>query len=144
MTELTVIDCAQPPPPPNGEGTQLVSLSAELSMLEDALTAAANIAEFLAMKSLPSDEAATQAPVAISAVLVVVTARMTHLRRVLSCEADPRELLATHNSVPENDLGDPDVHLRPWTAAQRVVHLRRLLTKAEAEAKREEPTQPSP
>jgi hypothetical protein len=121
-----------------------VSLSAEISMLEDALTAAANIAELLAMKSLPSDEAATQAPVAISAVLVLVTARMTHLRRVLSCEADPRELLATHNSVPENDLGDPDIRLRPWTAAQRVVHLGHQLAKAEAEARREGPTPPSP
>jgi hypothetical protein len=144
MTELTVIPCGQPPPPNGDDGTQLVSLSAELSMLEDALTAAANIAELLAMKSLPSDEAAAHAPIEINCVLVLVTTRMTHLRRVLSCEADPRELLATHNSVPENELGDPDVHLRPWTAAQRVVHLRRLLTKAEAEAKREEPTQPSP
>lgn len=125
MTELTVIDCAQPPPP-NGEGTQLVSLSAELSLLEDALTAAA------------------QAPIAINGVLVLVTARMTHLRRVLSCEADPCELLAAHNSVPDNELGDPDVRLRPWTAAQRVIHLRRLLAKAEAEAKREEPTPPGP
>ena len=67
--ELTVIDCEQPPPPPNGESTQLVSLSAELSLLEDALTAAANIAELLAMKSLPSDEAAAQAPIAINGVL---------------------------------------------------------------------------
>lgn len=144
MPELTVIDCEQPPPPPNGESTKLVSFSAELSLLEDALTAAANIAELLAMKSLPSDEAAAQAPIAINGVLVLVTARMTHLRRVLSCEADPRELLANHNSVPDNELGDPDVRLRPWTAAQRIIHLRRLLAKAEAEAKREEPTPPSP
>lgn len=143
MTELTVIDCAQPPPP-NGEGTQLVSLSAEMSLLEDALTAAANIAELLAMKSLPSDEAAAQAPIAINGVLVLVTARMTHLRRVLSCEADPRELLAAHNSVPENALGDPDVRLCPWTAGQRATHLARLLAKAEAEAKCEGPTPPSP
>ncbi|HEY0093778.1 MAG TPA: hypothetical protein VGB96_05615, partial [Archangium sp.] len=144
MTELTVIDCAQPPPPPNGEGTQLVSLSAELSMLEDALTAAANIAELLAMKSLPSDEAAAQAPIAIGAVLTLLITRSTHLRRAMLCEADPIELLAPHNSVPENELGDPDVRLRPWTAAQRIIHLRRLLAKAEAEAKREEPTPPSP
>jgi len=144
MTELTVIDCAQPPPP-DGEGAQLVSLSAEISMLEDALTAAANIAELLAMKSLPSDEAAAQAPIAINGVLVLVTARMTHLRRVLSCEADPRELLATHNAVPEPTASeDFDVRLRPWTAALRATHLARLLAKAEAEAKREGPTQPSP
>jgi hypothetical protein len=143
MTELTVIDCAAQPPPPNGEGT-LVSLSAELSMLEDALSAAANIAELLAMKSLPSDEAAAQAPIAINGVLVLVTARMTHLRRAMLCEADPLELLAPHNSVPENELGDPDVRLRPWTAAQRATHLARLLAKAEAEAKREEPTPPNP
>jgi len=143
MTELTVIDCAQPPPP-NGEGTQLLSLSAEISMLEDALTAAANIAELLAMKSLPSDEAAAHAPIEINCVVVLVTARMTHLRRVLSCEADPRELLATHNSVPDNELGDPDVRLRPWTPDLRATHLARQLAKAEAEAKREGPTQPSP
>lgn len=143
MTELTVIDCAQPPPP-HGEGTQLVSLSAELSLLEDALTAAANISELLAMKSLPSDETADLAPIAINGVLVLVTARMSHLRRVLSCEADPCEFLAAHNSVSDNELGDPDVRLRPWTAAQRVIHLRRLLAKAEAEAKREEPTPPGP
>jgi hypothetical protein len=144
MTELTVIPCGRPPPPPNGEGAQLVSLSAELSMIEDALTSAASIAELLAMKSLPSDEAAAQAPVAINGVLVLVTARMTHLRRVLSCEADPRELLAPHNSVPENEIGDPDVRLRVWSATQRVVHLGHQLAKAEAEAKREGPTPPSP
>ncbi|QRK12292.1 hypothetical protein JQX13_21060 [Archangium violaceum] len=143
MTELTVIDCAQPPPP-NGEGTQLLSLSGELSLIEEALTGAANLAELLAMKSLGSEETAAQTPLALNSLLVLVTARMTHLRRVLSCETDPRELLATHNSVPENELGDADVRLRPWTAAQRVIHLRRLLAKAEAEAKREEPTQPSP
>lgn len=143
MPELTIVDCAQPPPP-NGEGTQLVSISAEISMLEDALTAAANIAELLAMKSLPSDEAAAQAPVAINGVLVLVTARMTHLRRVLSCEADPLEILAMHNAVPHDELGDPDVRLRPWTAAQRATHLARLLAKAESEAKREGPTPPNP
>jgi hypothetical protein len=141
MPELTIVDCAQPPPP-NGEGMQ-VSLSAEISLLEDALSAAANITELLAMKSLPSDEAAAQAPIAINGVLVLVTARMTHLRRVLSCEADPRELLAPHNAIPTNDLGDPAVHLRPWTAAQRATHLARLLAKAEADAKREGPTPPS-
>lgn len=143
MPELTVIDCEQPPPP-NGEGTQLLSLSGELSLLEDALSAAASIAELLATKSLPSDEAAAHAPIEINGVLVLVTARMTHLRRVLSCEADPLELLAPHNSVPDNELGDPDVRLRPWTASQRATHLARLLAKAEAEAKREGPTQPSP
>jgi hypothetical protein len=142
MPELTIVDCAQPPPP-NGEGMQ-VSLSAEISMLEDALSAAANITELLAMKSLPSDEAAAQAPIAINGVLVLVAARMTHLRRVLSCEADPRELLAPHNAIPANDLGDPAVHLRPWTADQRATHLARLLAKAEAEAKHEGPTPPSP
>lgn len=142
MPELAVV-CTQPPPP-NGEGT-LVSLSAELSMLEDALTAAANIAELLAMKSLPSDEAAAQAPVAINGVLVLVTARMTHLRRVLSCEADPRELLAPHNTAPEPTASDDfDLRLRPWTAAQRATHLARLLAKAEAEAKHEGPTPPGP
>ncbi|HZH77882.1 MAG TPA: hypothetical protein VEY88_17780 [Archangium sp.] len=141
MPELAVV-CTQPPPP-NGEGT-LVSLSAELSMLEDALTAAANIAELLAMKSLPSDEAAAQAPVAINGVLVLVTARMTHLRRVLGCEADPRELLAPHNTSEPTVSDDFDIHLRPWTAAQRATHLSRLLAKAEADAKREGPTPPSP
>jgi hypothetical protein len=141
MPELAVI-CTQPPPP-NGEGT-LLSLSAEISMLEDALTAAANLAELLAMKSLPSDEAAAQAPIAIGAVLTLVISRSTHLRRAMHCEADPLELLAPHNSVPANDLGDPDVRLRPWTAAQRVIHLRRLLEKAEIEAKHDEPTPPSP
>lgn len=124
MAELTVIDCAQPPPP-TGEGTQLVSLPAELSMLEDALTAAA------------------QAPIAIDSVLVLVTARMTHLRRVLSCEADPLELLAPHNSVHENEFDVPDVvRLRPWTAAERVIHLGRLLARAEAKANRDGPMPP--
>src|SRR6218665_1461441 len=92
----------------------------------------------------PPDEAAAQAPIAIGAVLTLVITRSTHLRRAMLCEADPIELLAPHNSVPENELGQPDVRLRPWTAAQRIIPLRRLLAKAEAEAKREEPTPPSP
>ncbi len=142
MTELTVIDCAQPPPP-NGEGSQLLSLSGELSLIEEALTGAANLAELLAMKSLGSEETAAQTPLALNAFLLLVNARLKNIRRVLRCEADPGELLAPHNSVPENELGDPDVHLRPWTAAQRATHLARLLAKAEAEAKHEGPTPPS-
>ncbi len=120
-----------------------MSLSSELSMIEDALSAAASLAQLLGTKSLSSDEMAAQAPISIDAVLSLAVARLTHLRRVLSCEADPRELLAPHNAIPANDLGDPDVHLRPWTAAQRATHLARLLAKAEAEAKREPPP-PSP
>ncbi|WNG33291.1 hypothetical protein F0U61_06420 [Archangium violaceum] len=143
MPELTIVDCAQPPPT-DGEGTECLSIASELSLIEDALSGAASLAELLATKSLGSEETAAQTPLALNSLLVLVTARMTHLRRVLSCETDPRELLATHNSVPENELGDADVRLRPWTAAQRIIHLRRLLAKAEAEAKREEPTQPSP
>jgi hypothetical protein len=143
MTELTVIDCTQPPPP-NGEGTQLVSLSGELSLIEEALTGAANLTELLAMKPLGSEETAAQTPLALNAFLLLVNTRLTHIRRVLRCEADPGELLATHNSVPENELGDPDVRLRPWTAGQRATHLARLLAKAEADAKREGPTQPGP
>jgi hypothetical protein len=142
MPELAVV-CTQPPPP-SGEG-MLVSLSAELSMLEDALTAATNIAELLAMKSLPSDEAAAQAPIAIGAVLTLVIIRSTHLRRAMLCEADPRELLAPHNTAPEPTASDDfDIRLRPWTAAQRATHLARLLAKAEAEAQHEGPTPPSP
>ncbi len=142
--ELTVIACAQPPPP-NGESTQLVSLSAEMSMIEDALSAAATLAQLLGTKSLSSDEMAALAPIYIDSVLSLAVTRLTHLRRVLSCEADPRELLTTHNAAPELTASeDFDVRLRPWTAAQRATHLARLLAKAEAEAKREGPTPPSP
>src|SRR5688572_14258046 len=119
MTELAVV-CTQQPPP-SDEGVQMISISAELGLIEDALSAAATIAELLAMKSLPSDEAAAHASIEINGVLVLVTARITHLRRAILCEADPLELLAPHNSVPENDLGDSDVRLRPWTAAQRII-----------------------
>jgi hypothetical protein len=141
---LTVIDCDQPPPP-NGEAPQMISLSAELGLLEDALSAASAIMNLLATKALPNDEAVAQAPISTNALLLLVTARLKHIRRVLNCEVDPNEILAAHNAIAEPTASDdPDVRLRPWTAAQRATHLARLLAKAETEAKHKGPTPPSP
>ena len=124
------------------EAEQLVSLSAELGHLSDAVNAAGLLTEALALETLPSEEAKAKAPSALSAVLGLVHMRLELVRRVLRGAEDPVSLLSPHNATGEPRPGDDaDVVLRPWRPAQRAAHHAQQQAAAERDEEREKPTQ---
>ncbi|WNZ59558.1 hypothetical protein QEG98_26320 [Myxococcus sp. MxC21-1] len=122
---------------------ELVSLAAELAHVGDAVNAAAILSECVSQDLLPSEEAQTQAPTAITAVLGLVHARLLQVRRVLRGTEDPAAIRTSRSARGEPQLGDdPDVVLRPWTPAQRAAHHARQQEKAERDEEAESPSAP--
>jgi hypothetical protein len=97
-----------------------VSLTAELAEVRCAIEGARFIADALATHSLDSREQELQAPVSITAILVLAELRLQQVERVLRGEEDPQHLWAPHNDVtPESGEEDAqDVVLRPWNQAK--------------------------
>ena len=100
--------------------TKAISLTAELAEVRCAIEGARFIADALATHSLDSREQELQAPVSITAILVLAELRLQQVERVLRGEEDPQHLWAPHNDVtPGACEGDEqDVVLRPWTQAK--------------------------
>lgn len=96
-----------------------VSLSAELAEVRCAIEGARFIADGLATHSMDSREQELQAPVSITAILVLAELRLQQVERVLRGEEDPQHLWAPHNDVtPGGGEGNgQDVVLRPWSQA---------------------------
>lgn len=119
---------------------ELISLSGELAGLTDVVYGAAIISECLSQDLLPHDEAQVQAPIAITAILGLVHARLIQVRRVLRGAEDPATLRTARSAMGEPQEGDdPDVLLRPWTPAQRAAHHTRQQEKAERDEEAERP-----
>jgi len=97
-----------------------ISLTAELAEVRCAIEGARFIADALATHSLDSREQELQAPVSITAILVLAELRLQQVERVLRGEEDPQHLWAPHNDVtPRAGEGDEqDVVLRPWTQGE--------------------------
>ncbi len=97
-----------------------ISLTAELAEVRCALEGARFIADALATHSLDSRERELQAPVSITAILVLAELRLHQVERVLRGEEDPQHLWAPHNDVtPGGGEGDgQDVVLQPWNLAK--------------------------
>ncbi|NTX08011.1 hypothetical protein [Myxococcus sp. CA040A] len=97
-----------------------ISLSAELAEVRCAIAGARFIADALATHSLDSREQELQAPVSITAILVLAELRLQQVERVLRGEEDPQHLWAPHNDVtPDSGEGDKqDLVLRPWSQAK--------------------------
>lgn len=96
-----------------------ISLTAELAEVRCAIEGARFLADALATHSLDSREQELQAPVSITAILVLAELRLQQVERVLRGEEDPVNLWAPHNNVtPGSDEGnEQDVVLRPWNQA---------------------------
>jgi len=94
--------------------TKAISLSAELAEVRCAIEGARFIADALATHSLDSREQELQAPVSITAILMLAELRLHQVERVLRGEEDPLHLWAPHNDVaPGSGEGDEwDVVLR--------------------------------
>jgi hypothetical protein len=101
--------------------TKAVSLTAELAEVRCAIEGARFIADALATHSLDSRKQELQAPVSISAILVLAELRLQQVERVLRGEEDPLHIWAPHNNVtPGSGEGeDQDIVLRPWTQAEK-------------------------
>jgi hypothetical protein len=99
-----------------------ISLTAELAEVRCAVEGARFIADALATHSLDSREQELQAPVSITAILVLAELRLQQVERVLRGEEDPQHLWAPHNDItPDSGEGDEqDVVLRPWNQAEEV------------------------
>jgi hypothetical protein len=97
-----------------------VSLTAELAEVRCAIEGARFIADALATHSLDSREQELQAPVSITAILVLAELRLQQVERVLRGEEDPLHIWAPHNNVtPGGGEGDEqDAVLRPWNQAK--------------------------
>ncbi|WP_375757424.1 hypothetical protein [Corallococcus exercitus] len=97
-----------------------ISLSAELAEVRCAIEGARFIADALATHSLDSREQELQAPVSITAILVLAELRLQKVERVLRGEEDPLHLSGPHNTTTVgNQEGDgQDVVLQPWNQAE--------------------------
>lgn len=95
--------------------TKAVSLSAELAEVRSAVEGARFIADALAARGFDNRQRELQAPVAVTAILVLAELRLQQVERVLRGEEDPLTLWAPHNdSPPASEEGEQDVVLRPW------------------------------
>jgi hypothetical protein len=97
-----------------------VSLTAELAEVRCAIEGARFIADALATHSLDSREQELQAPVSITAILMLAELRLQQVERVLRGEEDPQHLWAPHNDVTPGagEEDEQDVVLRPWNRAE--------------------------
>ena len=73
---------------------------------------------------------------AASSMLALVECRLRTLERVFRGEVDPREVLATHNTMPPCDDGT-QVELDPWTTEQQLSWLRQEVERLELVEQRE-------
>jgi hypothetical protein len=92
------------------EGEETVSLSFELTDLEDAIEGAVILAECLVTYQLNEDQM-IRVPAAIVAALVQVQTRIRQLRRVVRGERDAAEVRTRHNAVMSRPGDDPDILL---------------------------------
>ncbi|MFL5350684.1 MAG: hypothetical protein ACJ8AT_38425 [Hyalangium sp.] len=76
-----------------------ISLSAELAEIRNAVEGARFLADELATGGLEDRKRELQAPLTISAILVLVELRLHQVERVLRGEEDPLLLWAPHNDV---------------------------------------------
>jgi len=100
--------------------TKAISLTAELAEVRCAIEGARFIANALATHSLDNREQELQAPVSITAILMLAELRLQQVERVLRGEEDPLHLWATHNDVTpgRGEEDEQDVVLRPWNQAK--------------------------
>lgn len=127
-----------------------VSLTAELAEVRCAIEGARFIADALATHSLDTREQELQAPVSITAILVLAELRLQQVERVLRGEEDPLNLWAAHNDVTpgRGEEDGRDVVLRPWNLAKETKEpTARKKTERSGPRKRREqapPPQPEP
>ncbi|WP_244237571.1 hypothetical protein [Corallococcus llansteffanensis] len=93
-----------------------ISLSAELAEIRNAVEGARFLADELATGGLEDRKRELQAPLTISAILVLVELRLHQVERVLWGEEDPLLLWAPHNDVSPIQAEDEehDLVLRSW------------------------------
>ncbi|MDY7225782.1 hypothetical protein [Hyalangium rubrum] len=94
-----------------------ISLSAEMAEIRNAVEGARFLADELATGGLEDRKRELQAPLTISAILVLVELRLHQVERVLSGEEDPLLLWALHNDVSPIQAEDEehDLVLRSWS-----------------------------
>ncbi|ADO73849.1 uncharacterized protein STAUR_6092 [Stigmatella aurantiaca DW4/3-1] len=93
-----------------------ISLSAELAEIRNAVEGARFLADELATGGLEDRKRELQAPLTISAILVLVELRLHQVERVLRGEEDPLLLWAPQNDVSPIQAEDEehDLVLRSW------------------------------
>jgi hypothetical protein len=94
-----------------------ISLSAEFAEIRNAVEGARFLADELATCGLEDRKRELQAPLTISAILVLVELRLHQVERVLRGEEDPLLLWAPHNDVSSMQAEDEehDLVLRSWS-----------------------------
>jgi hypothetical protein len=97
-----------------------ISLSAELAEIRNAVEGARFLADELATGGLEDRKRELQAPLTISAILVLVELRLHQVERVLRGEEDPLLLWAPHNDMSPIQAEDEehDLVLRSWSAPE--------------------------
>jgi len=100
--------------------TKIISLTAELAEVRSAIQGAQFIADALAARGFDNQRHELQAPVSITAILVLAELRLHQVERVLRGEEDPQHLWAPHNDVTPGggERDEQDVMLRPWNQAE--------------------------
>jgi hypothetical protein len=94
-----------------------ISLSAEMAEIRNAVERARFLADELATGGMEDRKRELQAPLTISAILVLVELRLHQVERVLRGEEDPLLLWAPHNDVSPIQAEDEehDLVLRSWS-----------------------------
>ncbi len=94
-----------------------ISLSAEMAEIRNAVEGTRFLADELATGGLEDRKRELQAPLTISAILVLVELRLHQVERVLRGEEDPLLLWAPHNDVSPIQAEDEehDLVLRSWS-----------------------------
>jgi hypothetical protein len=94
-----------------------ISLSAEMAEIRNAVEGARFLADELATRGMEDRKRELQAPLTISAILVLVELRLHQIERVLRGEEDPLLLWAPHNDVSPIQAEDEehDLVLRSWS-----------------------------
>ena len=94
-----------------------ISLSAEMAEIRNAVEGARFLADELATGGMEDRKRELQAPLTISAILVLVELRLHQVERVLRGEEDPLLLWAPHNDVSPIQAEDEehDLVLRSWS-----------------------------
>ncbi|HYO52948.1 hypothetical protein [Archangium sp.] len=94
-----------------------ISLSAEMAEIRNAVEGARFLADELATGGLEDRKRELQAPLTISAILVLVELRLHQVERVLRGEENPLLLWAPHNDMSPIQAEDEehDLVLRSWS-----------------------------